>query len=134
MVEEAIYLHPAVEEAVVCGMPHRHRGEIVKAYVTLAPGTEASDAAAVRSPMADLPSGAGFGSLVHAVLEEADPQATDLHEELRARAAEQLSRWPADLTADDLADALVPLHRTPLGPLAPEPASSASGRPSARDR
>ena len=27
------------------------------------------------SPMADLPAGASFGSLVHAVLEHADPQA-----------------------------------------------------------
>lgn len=39
MVEEAIYLHPAVEEAVVCGMPHQHRGEIVKAYVKLHDGS-----------------------------------------------------------------------------------------------
>jgi long-chain acyl-CoA synthetase len=38
MVEEAIYLHPAVEEAVVGGVPHNHRGEIVKAYVRLRPG------------------------------------------------------------------------------------------------
>ena len=38
MVEEAIYLHPDVEETVVCGVPHRHRGEIVKAYVKLHPG------------------------------------------------------------------------------------------------
>ena len=30
------------------------------------------------SPMADLPAGAGFGSLVHAVLEHADPEAPDL--------------------------------------------------------
>jgi len=38
MVEEAIYLHPAVEEVVVGGAPHTHRGEIVKAYVRLKPG------------------------------------------------------------------------------------------------
>jgi long-chain acyl-CoA synthetase len=38
MVEEAIYLHPAVEEAVACGVPDRHRGEIVKAYVKLRDG------------------------------------------------------------------------------------------------
>jgi long-chain acyl-CoA synthetase len=38
MVEEAILLHPAVEEASVCGIPDRHRGEVVKAYVKLAPG------------------------------------------------------------------------------------------------
>ncbi len=35
MVEEAVELHPAVEEVTVCGIPDRHRGEIVKAYVKL---------------------------------------------------------------------------------------------------
>ncbi len=38
MVEEAIHLHPAVEDAVVCGVPDKTRGEIVKAYVKLRPG------------------------------------------------------------------------------------------------
>ena len=33
-------LHDAVAEAVVCGIPDKHRGEIVKAYVVLKPGTE----------------------------------------------------------------------------------------------
>jgi long-chain acyl-CoA synthetase len=33
MVEEAIELHPAVEEVSVCGVPDRYRGEIVKAFV-----------------------------------------------------------------------------------------------------
>ena len=36
MVEEAIYLHPAVAEVAVCGVPDRHRGEVVKAFVKLA--------------------------------------------------------------------------------------------------
>jgi long-chain acyl-CoA synthetase len=40
MVEEAIYLHPAVAEAAVVGVPDRHQGELVKAYVTLHPGHE----------------------------------------------------------------------------------------------
>ena len=38
MVEEAIYLHPAVAEAAVCGVPDRHRGEVVKAFIKLAEG------------------------------------------------------------------------------------------------
>lgn len=80
-----------------------------------APGQEVAD---LPSPMADLPAGAGFGSLVHAVLEHADPEAPDLEAELRARAGEQLRWWPVDATADDLAAAMVPLHRTSLGPLA----------------
>lgn len=40
MVEEAIYLHPAVEEAVVCGVPDKARGEAVKAFVKLREGEE----------------------------------------------------------------------------------------------
>jgi long-chain acyl-CoA synthetase len=39
-VEEAVYLHPAVEEVVVCGVPDEHRGEIIKAYVKLRDGAE----------------------------------------------------------------------------------------------
>ena len=77
------------------------------------------DVAPVPSPMAALPAGAGFGSLVHAVLEHADPEAADLRRELRDKVSEQLRWWPVEVSADDLADALLPLHATPLGPLAP---------------
>lgn len=45
MVEEAVHLHPDVEEVVVCGVPHSHRGEIVKAFVKLKPGKELTSAA-----------------------------------------------------------------------------------------
>jgi len=71
----------------------------------------------LASPMAGLPAGATFGSLVHAVLEHADPEAPDLRAELRSHVAEQLRWWPVDATVDELADGLVPLHHTPLGPL-----------------
>ncbi len=37
-VEEAMYLHGAVEEVAVCGVPDPHRGEIVKAFVHLRDG------------------------------------------------------------------------------------------------
>jgi long-chain acyl-CoA synthetase len=37
-VEEAIYLHPAVEECIVAGLPDEQRGEIVKAWVKLKNG------------------------------------------------------------------------------------------------
>jgi long-chain acyl-CoA synthetase len=40
MVEEAVYLHPDVEEAVVCGVPDKQRGELVKAYIKLRSGSE----------------------------------------------------------------------------------------------
>ena len=88
------------------------------------------------SPMADLPAGATFGSLVHAVLEHADPQAADLRAELRGQVREQLVRWP------------VPVDRrrrwptrwcrccdTPLGPLAAGVTLRDIGaaRPAARD-
>ncbi|MBI3225561.1 MAG: exodeoxyribonuclease V subunit beta [Mycolicibacterium cosmeticum] len=71
------------------------------------------------SPMADLPTGAAFGSLVHAVLETADPSAADLAAELRNQVQAHAARWPVEVPAADLAAALVPMHDTPLGPLAP---------------
>ncbi len=40
MVEEAIYLHPDVEEVVVCGVADVHRGEVIKAFVKLRDGAE----------------------------------------------------------------------------------------------
>lgn len=39
-VEEAIYLHPAVEECIVAGVPDKSRGEIVKAWVKRKEGRE----------------------------------------------------------------------------------------------
>jgi exodeoxyribonuclease V beta subunit len=81
-------------------------------------GIAAGDVPEVVSPMADLPAGAAFGSLVHAVLEVADPDAPDLLAELRGHVVEQLRWWPVDVAPDTLAAALVPLHETPLGPLA----------------
>ena len=71
------------------------------------------------SPMADLPAGAAFGSLVHAVLENADPRAVDLRAELADRVTEEQRWWPVAAPAEVLAEALLPLHDTPLGPLAP---------------
>jgi len=79
---------------------------------TVIPGTDAP------SPMADLPVGATFGSLVHGVLEHADPQAPDLHAELLEHIHEQLVWWPVDLDPVELAAALVAVCDSPLGPLA----------------
>lgn len=81
----------------------------------------------VASPMAELPTGATFGSLVHAVLETADPQASDLEAELGMRVREQLRWWPVDVAAEELAAALVPMHDTPLGPIADDLALRAIG-------
>ncbi len=75
--------------------------------------------AAVPSPMASLPVGAAFGSLVHAVLEHADPAAADLAAELGGHLAEQLVWWPVGgLDAEELVAALVAVHDSPMGPLA----------------
>ncbi len=91
--------------------------EVVLTGGQVADEAEPAAPTALPSPMSHLPAGADFGSLVHGVLEETDPQADDLLAELTTRAAEQLGRWPVDATADDLAAALVPLHHTSLGPL-----------------
>ncbi len=81
------------------------------------PVTTSAVGADVPSPMADLPMGAKFGTLVHAVLETADPFAADLTAELQARIREHAVWWPVDVSAEELAAAMVPLHDTPLGPL-----------------
>ncbi len=41
-VEEVLFLHPKVFEAVVAGVPDPYRGETVKAFVVLKPGVEAT--------------------------------------------------------------------------------------------
>ncbi len=70
------------------------------------------------SPMATLPKGAAFGSLVHAVLEEVDVAADDLTAEIRDRATEQLGRWPVEIDVPTLVTAIEAVLTTPLGPLA----------------
>jgi exodeoxyribonuclease V beta subunit len=84
----------------------------------VAPEPVADSPATLPSPMAALPSGAAFGSLVHGVLEVADPFAPDLEAELLRHVQEQRVWWPVDTPAEELAAALVPLHHTSLGPLA----------------
>jgi exodeoxyribonuclease V beta subunit len=73
----------------------------------------------VASPMAAMPAGATFGSLVHAVLENTDPFAADLATELEAQVRLESAWWSVDVDPAVLAAALVPMHDTPLGPLIP---------------
>ncbi|CAM3508954.1 UvrD-helicase domain-containing protein [Occultella aeris] len=74
--------------------------------------------AEIPSPMADLPAGAAFGSLVHAVLEVTDPRSSDLHAAFVESIREQLVRWPSPVDVGLLAEALVQVCDTPLGHLA----------------
>lgn len=74
-----------------------------------------AETAGIASTMNDLPGGAVFGTLVHAVLEIVDTGASDLAAELLRCCREAVA---AELSAVDpgkLADALLPVLRTPLG-------------------
>jgi long-chain acyl-CoA synthetase len=47
-VEEVLFMHPKVREAVVAGVPDAYRGETVKAFVVLEPGESATEAEIVE--------------------------------------------------------------------------------------
>jgi exodeoxyribonuclease V beta subunit len=68
--------------------------------------------------MADLPKGAGFGTLVHGLLEVTDFTAPDLRSQLAAEAERAGALAAIGVPAGELADALLPSLATPLGPLA----------------
>lgn len=70
----------------------------------------------LRSPMADLPVGTAFGTVVHRALEHFDTSAADAHDDLLLR-CQQAGTVPG-LRPAELAAALVPALTTPLGPLA----------------
>jgi exodeoxyribonuclease V beta subunit len=78
-----------------------------------------SPGAHIESPMDNLPGGTAFGSLVHAVLETADPTAVDLAGELTEQIHTHAAWWSVPADPDELAAALLAVHDTPLGPLAP---------------
>ena len=82
------------------------------------PLIQAVSGADVPSPMSDLPTGAKFGTLVHAVLETADPFAPDLAAELEEQIRVHSQWWPVDVPPAEMAAAMVPMHDTSLGPLA----------------
>ncbi|RNL60598.1 exodeoxyribonuclease V subunit beta [Nocardioides marmoriginsengisoli] len=83
--------------------------------------TEDADAGfdpGLLSPMNAMAGSATFGSLVHAVLEHTDPQAADLRAELLAKVEVERRWWSVPSTSEELADALLPMQHTSLGPLA----------------
>jgi exodeoxyribonuclease V beta subunit len=70
---------------------------------------EAPPPGALPSPLGELPGGAAFGTLVHAVLEDLDPAALD------ERCADEVARQLVPgVTAEALADGLRPVLHTPL--------------------
>jgi exodeoxyribonuclease V beta subunit len=85
------------------------------------PVDPAPTATHVVPPLAPLPGGTAFGTLVHAVLERTDPTAVDLHAELLGRCRTTTPRVPG-VDAEQLASALVPVLATPLGPDDGDPA------------
>ena len=92
---------------------------------------------AVPSPMAALPGGTAFGTLVHAVLERVDPTTPDLAAELRSHAAAQLARFgPGRGRRGRAGTGAAAAVATPLGPLADglPLADIAPGRPAHRAR
>jgi len=111
---------PAYESAGVGSEPEdpeRQDEAAVPPPVTDAAGHE--DLRAVPSPMADLPTGTAFGTLVHGVLETVDTAAADLAAELRARCEEAVAtRLGTAVDPGALATALGAVLETPLGPLA----------------
>ncbi|UOY03698.1 UvrD-helicase domain-containing protein [Blastococcus sp. PRF04-17] len=73
---------------------------------------EAPPTDALASPLTDLPGGAAFGTLVHAVMEDLDPKALD------ERCAQAVARHLVPgVTAEALAAGLRPVLATPLGDL-----------------
>ena len=106
----------AADEAPVSSEPEIVELDDEVADIALVAPASGAD---VPSPMALLPTGAAFGSLVHAVLETADPLAPDLSAELCEHVQRHAARWPVTVSADELAAALIPMHDTDLGPLAP---------------
>jgi exodeoxyribonuclease V beta subunit len=84
--------------------------------VTAVPAAAARELREVVSPMDELPAGAAFGTLVHAVLEHVDPTAGELLGEVEQHATEQVARvGPPDVDPIALSAALLPALRTPLG-------------------
>ncbi len=78
-----------------------------------------SHGAQIESPMNNLPGGTAFGSLVHAVLETANPAASDLAGELTDQIHAHAAWWSVPADPAELATALLAVHDTPLGPLTP---------------
>lgn len=106
--------------AAIHGQPHPPETSLLEDEAGDPVEVNAEPAFAELSPMAGLPAGAAFGTLVHAVYESVDPTGADWAARLANGVAVALRRWPLrDIKASELAVALAPSFTTPLGPLLP---------------
>lgn len=100
-------------------VPGDQAGLPATTHLPSAPPRMALNAPLQPSPMADLPGGTQFGTVVHAALEHVDFAAPDLPEALTRQCTRWLRRVPvSDLDPGSLADALGTVLDTPLTPLA----------------
>ena len=109
--------HQEHHRAVLVGSEPEAPGtsdEPAEAPLDVATPTAATAGDALASPMNGLPGGAAFGTLVHEVLEVVDTAAPDLPAELLARCREAVGRRLAAVDPGGLAQALLPVLRTPL--------------------
>ncbi|MGN6299696.1 MAG: UvrD-helicase domain-containing protein [Angustibacter sp.] len=112
--------HDLATEAAVASEPEVTGTQDEHALAPLAGLADPADAGPtghLTPPLADFPAGAAFGTLVHEVLEHVDTAAADLTAELGRACAAATARVPGVEPAQ-LAAALEPVLRTPLGPLA----------------
>ena len=92
------------------------QGDATLPVLSAGPQDPALDA---LSPMALLPGGVAFGSLVHVVFESFDPHSPSPDDDLARIVAREAARLPVPGVTDrELVAALLPVLATPLGPLA----------------
>ncbi|GEL94795.1 UvrD-helicase domain-containing protein [Cellulomonas composti] len=119
---DARHVAPAAEPEAF-GVQDEPESASPAAAPTAGPGTpatpdEVAELRTLLSPMADLPAGTAFGTLVHHVLEHVDTRASDLAAEVALRCGEADRARVLPVGPQELADALLPSLHTPLGRLA----------------
>ncbi len=92
--------------------------QTVEASLVDAVGSQSdSDEVCGALPLGSIAGGAGFGNLVHSVFEHVDFSAQDIKGEVRGAISDALVENPWYVDGDDLADGLIAVLDTPLGPL-----------------
>ncbi|GEA82583.1 UvrD-helicase domain-containing protein [Cellulomonas uda] len=110
--------HAPSSEPETTGVQDEPEGAPLASAHAAAAGPEEAALRALGSPMADLPAGTAFGTLVHHVLENVDTRAADLVAQVAERCAQADPGRALRVGPDELAERLLPALHTPLGPLA----------------